>query len=96
MSVLLSSTTTPDFGRSCVQWIEPFTMTRAAPEESRGGPVNYSDADHGDSVPCRVDVLPFLSLSSLWASLNALPCSGRTVLVEDAARKCCASVHSGV
>jgi hypothetical protein len=24
---------------------------RAAPEESRGGPMNYSDADSGDLVP---------------------------------------------
>jgi hypothetical protein len=46
MSVMLSSATTPDFGRSCVPLdIEPLTMNRAAREESRGGPINYSDAD---------------------------------------------------
>ena len=29
----------------------PLTMNRAAPEESRGGPINYSDADLRDVVP---------------------------------------------
>ena len=27
------------------------TLNRAAPKESRGGPINYSDADSGDLVP---------------------------------------------
>ena len=37
MSVLLSSATTPDFGRSCVPLdIETVTMNRAAPEERAG------------------------------------------------------------
>jgi hypothetical protein len=45
MSVMLSSATTPDFGRSCVpRGIEPLTLNRAAPKESKGGPINYSDA----------------------------------------------------
>ncbi len=26
-------------------------MNRAAPEESRGGPINHSDTDYGDLVP---------------------------------------------
>jgi hypothetical protein len=28
-------------GAVACRWIEPLTMNRAAPEESRGGPINY-------------------------------------------------------
>jgi hypothetical protein len=31
-------------------WLS-IALSRAAPEESRGGPINYSDADKGDLVP---------------------------------------------
>ena len=45
MSVLLSSSRPPTSGAVACRWIEPLTTNRAAPEESRGGPIKYSDAD---------------------------------------------------